>query len=51
MREANIAAGDSVFIALAAANRDPAVFERPNEFDIHRNPNKHVAFGFGPTFA
>jgi cytochrome P450 len=32
---------------VASANRDEAVFENPHEFNIERNPNKHVAFGFG----
>ena len=42
--------GQSVFVTLAAANRDPAVFDRPHVFDIRRNPNRHVAFGAGPHF-
>ena len=33
---------------MAAANRDPGVFENPNDFNIHRKPNRHIAFGFGP---
>lgn len=28
-----------------AANRDPDVFDRPLEFDMRREPNRHVAFG------
>lgn len=39
--------GDRVFVALASANRDPAVFEAPDELDVTRYPNKHVAFGRG----
>ena len=42
-----IAAGDRVFLLPAAANRDPAVFERPNELDITRHPNPHLGFGAG----
>ena len=45
---ASIAAGDLVLISLAAANRDPAVFERPDVFDVRRAPNRHVTFAAGP---
>jgi cytochrome P450 PksS len=39
--------GDVVMPSLLAANRDPAVFENPDTFDITRDPNPHVAFGHG----
>lgn len=42
-----VTAGDLVMPALLAANRDPAVFENPDMFDITRDPNRHIAFGVG----
>ena len=43
----HIGAGDIVALWYAAANRDPLVFDRPDEFDVGRDPNPHVAFGGG----
>ena len=42
-----ISAGDRIIMLYPSANRDEAVFENPFEFDIHRNPNPHLSFGFG----
>ena len=42
-----ITAGEKVVMFYPSANRDESVFERPNEFDISRDPNRHVAFGGG----
>lgn len=39
--------GETVLLAIASANRDEAVFDHPDELDIERHPNKHVAFGLG----
>lgn len=39
--------GDLVFAGLAAANRDPAVFESPDTLHLGRDPNPHLAFGKG----
>ncbi len=42
--------GTLVVVMLAAANRDPSHFARPDEFDIARDPNEHLAFGRGIHF-
>ena len=39
--------GQWVMPQLSSANRDPAVFENPELFDIRRSPNPHVSFGHG----
>lgn len=39
--------GDRIVLLYPAANFDEAVFLDPLTFDIRRNPNQHVAFGFG----
>lgn len=43
-------AGDRVFVSLAGADRDPKVFEDPESLNIARDPNPHVAFGYGAHF-
>lgn len=40
--------GQPVWMSLAGANRDPDVFEAPEDFDITRKRTGHVAFGGGP---
>lgn len=42
-----IPAGTNVTLCIAAANRDPEVFEDPEALDIGRDPNPHLAFGTG----
>lgn len=42
--------GQALYFMLNAANRDPRVFDRPDEFDITRTRNPHVAFGGGPHY-
>ena len=45
-----IAAGDKVAMIYTSANRDEAVFDEPQSFDITRNPNPHLSFGIGTHF-
>ena len=45
------AEGDKVVLFYASANRDEAVFDDPDRFDVTRDPNPHVGFGGpGPHF-
>lgn len=45
--DVQIEAGDSVMLAWSAANRDPEIFDNPEQIDMARFPNRHVAFGAG----
>jgi cytochrome P450 len=48
LRGQTLRAGQRVWMAYDAANRDPDVFDRPQEFDIRRDTNRrNLAFGFG----
>jgi cytochrome P450 len=42
--------GTIVGLLIGAANRDPAVFARPDELDLSRADNPHLAFGHGVHF-
>jgi cytochrome P450 len=46
----HLAEGDRVFAILAAANRDPAVFENPDEITLRGRTNGHLAFSKGAHF-
>jgi cytochrome P450 len=46
--DTELKAGDTVYVLKAAGNRDPARFEDPLRFDIHRQVRSHLGFGFGP---
>jgi cytochrome P450 family 142 subfamily A polypeptide 1 len=45
-----IAAGQQVVLMYGSANRDESVFDDPQRFDVTRDPNPHIAFGFGTHF-
>ena len=45
-----IRVGDRVFALLNAANRDPEMFPQPERFDILRDENRHISFGFGAHY-
>ena len=45
-----LAKGERVHMLFAAANRDERVFAEPDRFDASRDPNPHLAFGFGVHF-
>ncbi|UXA17806.1 cytochrome P450 [Mycobacterium sp. SMC-4] len=42
--------GDNMLLLLAAAHRDPAVNDRPDQFDPDRSAIRHLGFGKGPHF-
>ena len=42
-----IPAGATVFLLLGSANRDERKFPQADRFDVTRNPQDHVAFGYG----
>ena len=50
VRGVPIAKGESVYLAYVSGNRDEEVFYEPFRFDVARDPNKHVAFGYGVHF-
>ncbi len=41
---------DKVVMFYPSANRDADAFENPDRFDVTREPNPHLAFGWGPHF-
>ena len=42
--------GQRLAVLLGSANRDPAVFEAPDELRVERDPNPHLSFGVGVHF-
>ncbi len=45
-----VSAGQQVVLMYSSANRDPAHFTDPEAFDVTRDPNPHLSFGFGTHF-
>ena len=43
-------AGQKCMLLYESANRDETKFADPDRFDVERQPNEHVAFGFGAHF-
>ena len=50
VRGVPIAEGESVLLSYVSANRDEDVFYDPFRFDVGRDPNKHLSFGYGVHF-
>jgi len=50
IRGVRIGAGESVLLSYVSGNRDDDVFVDPFRFDVGRDPNKHIAFGYGVHF-
>ena len=42
--------GQQVVLMYPSANRDPVHFDEPDRYDVTRDPNHHIAFGFGTHF-
>ncbi|MFB6471621.1 MULTISPECIES: cytochrome P450 [Paenibacillus] len=47
LRGQELKQGQFVYIWMASANHDEDVFEKPDVFNIHRNPNPHLGLGSG----
>lgn len=50
LRGRRIREGDRVVLSYTSANRDEEVFPEPDRFDPTRDPNPHLAFGWGEHF-
>ena len=50
VRGVPIKKGDAVLLSYVSANRDEDVFTDPMKFDVGRDPNKHLSFGYGVHF-
>jgi len=45
-----VGAGEAIMLAYASACRDETIFAEPDQLDVGRSPNPHLAFGHGPHF-
>jgi cytochrome P450 len=45
--ERTLHGGDQVLLLYGSANRDPAIFNEPDDIILDRHPNRHVTFGYG----
>ncbi len=45
-----IPANSLLYLSIGAANRDPAIFDNPDNFDMNRKSGKILSFGFGPHY-
>jgi cytochrome P450 len=45
-----IPANTPITLVIASANHDEAQFDDPDNINIHRSPNQHLAFGYGTHF-
>ena len=50
LRGVTIKARESVLLSYPSANRDEDIFEHADTFDVGRDPNRHVGFGFGAHY-
>ncbi|BBZ61589.1 cytochrome [Mycolicibacterium monacense DSM 44395] len=50
VRGVPIKAGESLLLSYVSGNRDDDVFDAPFRFDVGRDPNRHVSFGYGVHF-
>ena len=50
VRGVPIKKGEAVLLSYVSANRDEEVFKDPMRFDVGRDPNKHLSFGYGVHF-
>ncbi len=50
IRGQSLKAGDQVILLYPSANRDEEIFQDPFTFNIEREPNPHLSFGFGTHF-